>query len=330
MKIWTEQIAGRSLVMLAVIFLSINAVAGQYNYEAGLSYENSSTGNSSSLFYIDGNPGSQIGSATTSSNLDQMELSGTWFYSGLSDNSGPKSRAAFIDRASGVRLAYSYSDLSASFVSSGLQPPLPPGALPTDPSSGSVDGTTHELEVSLRHVWPASGWYGLAGVARVDFELNAIFDGVGSSNGADESVYTLGIGKYLSQATALDLRIVSTDLGRSDTMAYVLSFIHVGSLGSGWHYAADLGVAGSEEDGDDGTYSLGVSLFPTTEVEFGIQIVHQESEFYSDSDTYKGFARWFIRDHLELHALYGAEDLETHWASDRDNDQLSVGMNIRF
>ncbi len=331
MKKTIERIARQSLVTLAVTFLATNVVAGEYDYEAGLSYGNSGTDVSSSLAFVGGNPGSQFGSATTSSDSDRVELSGTWYYSGLSDESGPKSRAAFLIQASGVRLAYSYDDLSGSYASSGLQPPLPPGLLPIPPSTGSIDGTTHALEVGLRHVWEASGWYGLAGATRIDFEFDAVFDGIGSSNDTDETVYTLGIGKYLGQATALDLSIISSEIDGYDITAYGFSFNHVGLVGGNWHYAADLGVAVSDEDGDDGTYSLGLSLFPTTEVEFGIQIVHYESAFNLDSDSYGGFARWFVRDRIELHTSYQRNDnWESDLVSDIDSDQFTVGVNVRF
>ena len=325
-----EQIARRSLVTLAVTFLATNVVAGEYDYEAGLSYGNSSTNSSSPLLVSGGNPGSQFGSVTNSSDSDRVELSGTWYYSGLSDKSGPKSRAAFLDRASGIRLAYSYDDLSGSYVNAGLQPPLPPGILPIPPSTGSTDGSTHALEVGLRHVWEASGWYGLAGATRIDSAFDTVFDGTSGSYDMDATAYTLGIGKYFGQATALDLSIISSDLDGYDTKTYALSFNHVGSLGGNWHYAADLGVAVSDVDYDDGSYSLGFSLFPNRELEFGIEAVHQDWPFDGDRNTYEGFASWFVRDHVELNASYRNADWKPNSVTDIDGDQFAVGVIVRF
>ena len=322
--------ARRSLVTFAALFLATDGVAGEYSYEAGLSYGSSNTDTTAPLLIVGGNPGTQFGSATSSSDSDLVKLSGSWYYSGLSDKSGPKSRAAFLDRASSVYLAYSYDDLSGSYKTSGLQPPLPPGFLPTPPSTGSTDGTTHTLEAGLRHVWEASGWYGLAGVTRSDTEIDTVFDGSAASFDLDATAYTLGIGKYFGQATALDLSVISSDLDGHDTTAYSLSFNHVGSLGDSWYYAADLGLAVSDEDEDDGTYSLGLALFPTTKIEFGIQIVHHESAFVDDWDSYGGFVRWFVRDHVEVNARYREDDWEPNSVVEIDRDQFAIGVNIRF
>ena len=328
MKTKIEQIAANSLLTLAAVFLATNAVAGNYNYEVGLSFGSSDTDTATSLAAA--GPDTPLGSLTSSSDSDRLELSGTWYYSGLSDKNGPKSRAAFLDRASSLNLAYSYEDLSGSSVSSGLEPPLPPG-IPTIPAAtGSTDGTSHTLVAGLRHVWEPSGWYGLAGVTRNDSEIDSVFGDFSSSFDTDATAYTLGIGKYLGQATALDLSVISSDLDGNDATTWALSFNHVGSVGSSWHYAADLGVAVSDADEDDGTYLLGLSLFPTTELEFGFQFSHREGAFESDIDSYEGFASWFVRDHVELHARYRTDDFDTNLFTDFDSDQFAIGVNVRF
>lgn len=327
MKINIEQMAALSLAALTATFLPANAVAGNYDFEAGLSYGNSSTDTVSPL--LTSGP-ERFGTSTSSSDSDRVELSGAWYYSRLSDEKGPKSRAAFLDRASSVRLAYSYDDLSGSFASSGLQDPLPPGILPRPPSTGGTDGTTHSLVAGLRHVWKASGWYGLAGATRIDSEIDTVFNGIGGSFDTDATAYTVGIGKYLGRATALDLSVVSSDLDGYDTTVYALSFSHIGLLGDKWHYAADLGVAVSDEDGDDGSYSLGLSLFPSTELELGIEIVQQDGPFDADRDTYEGHVRWFARDHVELFASYLTVDWEPNSLTDTDSDRFAIGVNVRF
>ncbi len=320
-----HKIAALSLAALTT-FLPLKAMAGDYDFEAGLSFGNSSTDTTSPLLV---SAFDQQGTSTSSSESDRVELSGTWYYSGLSDKTGPKSRAEFLDRASSVRLAYAYDDLSGSFESSGLQDPLPPGFPPIPPSTGSSDGTTHSLEASLRHVWKASGWYGLAGATRIDSEIDTEFNGFGGSFDTDATAYTVGVGKYLGEATAIDLSVVSSDLDGYDTTVYALLFTHLGSLGDKWHYAADLGVALSDEDGDDGSYALGLSLFPTTELEFGIEIVQQDGPFDGNRDTYEGFARWFARDHIEVYASYLNGDWEAS-VSDADTDRIAIGVNVRF
>ena len=229
-----------------------------------------------------------------------------------------------------MRITYAYDDLSGSFASSGLQDPLPPGIFPRPPTSGSTDGTTHSLKVDLRHVWKASGWYGLAGATRSDSEIDTEFNGIGGSFDTDATAFTVGIGKYLGPATALDLSVVSSDIDDFDTTVYALSFSHIGSLGDKWQYAADLGAARSDEDGVDGSYLLGLSLFPNTELELGIEIVQQDTPFEEDRDTYEGFVRWFARDHVELYASYLNADWEPNSISDTDTDQFVIGVNVRF
>ncbi len=330
MKRNIQGVVAVTLAALAGTLLTKNAVAGDYDYEASLTYGSADTKVVLPVFTFVPPSEPIVSSITTSSDSDRVELSGTWYYSGLSDTSGPKSRAAFLDRASGARISYAYQDLSGTSVYTGLQPPVPQGVLPNPPSNDSVDGNSHALEVRLRHVWKANGWYGLAGATRIDSELGTNSDGVGQSFDTDATAYTLGIGKYLGQSTALDLSIIASDLDGYDTTAYALSFNHVGSIGGSWHYAADLGVALSDEDEDDGTYSLGLSLFPTTEFEFGIRVTHHESAFDSDRDSYEGFASWFVRDRVELHARYQENDWDIDVASEYDSDQYAIGVNVRF
>jgi len=331
MKMSIQRILALSLVTLTGTVLARNAVAGEYDFEGGLSYGNSSTDTVSPLFSFGGpNPVPTAGTSTSSTDSDRVELSGAWYYSGLSDKNGPKSRAAFLDRASSVQFSYSYDDLSGSFSSSGLQAPLPPGILPIPPSTATTDGTTRSLKAGLRHVWKASGWYGLAGATRVDSDLDTVFNGISGSYDTDATVYSFGVGKYLGEATALNLSVVSSDLGGYDTTAYALSFNHIGSIGSDWQYGADLTVAVSDTDEDDGNYSLGLSLFPTTEIEFGIQVLHHESAYDPDRDTYEGFVSWFVRDHVELIASYRNADWEPNSLTDTDSDQFTIGVNVRF
>ena len=90
-----------------------NAAADDYDYEVGLTY---GWGQSDSTFIstFSGAPTPSPGISTSSSDTDNIDLFGAWYYSGLSDSVGPKSRAAFLNRASSVGLAYSRSDGSSS------------------------------------------------------------------------------------------------------------------------------------------------------------------------------------------------------------------------
>ena len=291
----------------------IHAVAEEYDYDISVSYGNSNTDIDTPLAFLGGDPPSPFGTRTTSTESDSLEVSGTWYYSGLVDNEGPKSRAAFLGRASSASLAFSYTDKSTFFSSTGLtSPPWPPGLPTSPPSSGTFDDTSRDLEADLRHVWQSSGWYGLAGVAR--------------------SEHYAGVGKYIGDATALDFKVTMSDAGPFDSTDYALSLSHIGALGSEWQYAADLEFSMSDSDvNDDGkSYLAGLSLFPTSNLEFGVQLIHQESEFSPDWDSYKGFAGWFVRDDIEVRAWYQDNDFDGSPFTDLDSNQFGIGVNMRF
>lgn len=316
-------------VMSAVLILSAHAstaVAADYDYEIGLSYGNSDTDAVSSLGSIGPNPAPEAGTATSASDSDRFEIAGTWYYSGLSDTNGPWSRAAFLSRASGVSVAYAYTDESSSFSTTGSTAPFPI----SPPSSGSGESTADTFNASLRHVWPDSGWYAIAGVSRIETEVDTVFQNMNFSFDVDATAYTAGFGRYLGKATAIDVSVISTDVEGDDATAFALSFSHIGALGNGWQYGADIGIAASDQDGDDGSYSLGLSLFPTNEFEFGIAIVHRESGFDLDQDLYEGFASWFVRQHIELRARYGQDDIDAFGQQDYNSDQFGLGINVRF
>jgi len=134
-------------------------------------------------------------------------------------------------------------------------------------ASGSTDGRTNALEAKLRHVWRDSGWYLLAGVARVESEEDGETGDIAFFIDYEETAYTLGAGKYFGQATAIDLSVAEQDYGPTSV---ALSFSHIGSIGKDWQYGANIGLAKSDDSGDEGSFSLRGSLYPSPNFEFGI------------------------------------------------------------
>ena len=173
MKLYTAAF----VVILIAATYPTHATAEEYDYDIGVSYRNSNSDLETPLAFIGGD---SFGTSTISNDSDALELSGTWYYSGLSDSVGPKSS---------LSLAFSYMDESRFISSTGLtSPPLPPGLPTRPPSSGSLgNDTSGKLKADLRHVWQSSGWYGLAGV--------------------DRNAHYVGVGKYLGDTTALDFRV---------------------------------------------------------------------------------------------------------------------------
>ncbi len=98
--------------------------AEDYDYGVGLRY-GMGTFDSTSIPIVNGVPMPTLGRSTSSSDADNIDLIGAWYYSGLSDSNGPKSRAAFLSRASSFVLGYSRSDESGSVESTGgIVPPF--------------------------------------------------------------------------------------------------------------------------------------------------------------------------------------------------------------
>ena len=298
-----------------------DATAGNYDYEVGLTYgwgESDSTSNSA----FSGTPFPSPGISTSSSDSDNIDLFGSWYYSGLSDSLGPNSRAAFLSRASSIGVAYSRSDGSSSseFTGGGNIPPV----------TTSSDTTSNILSANLRHVWRDSGWYALAGVSRADLEANTLSNGIAASFDFDSTAYFLGAGKYLGKATTLDVNVATSDTGDSSPTVIALTLSHVGSIGARWQYGADVVYAKSDTSGDGDSYTLRGTLYPSAELEFGLGFSRQESGIGFDSDTFDASVGWFVRDHIELTARYRQDDPDIAPGADVDSNLFAIGVRVRF
>lgn len=309
------------LVLLTCCGLVTTAAADDYDFQVDLTY---GWGQSESTIIptVNGVPDPSLGTNRTSSDSDIISLTGVWFYSGLSDAKGPKSRAAFMSRASGIVMSYSRGDESGSLEISG-------GILP--PASASFDATSDELSLDLRHVWQDSGWFALAGFSRVevDGESTSIGGGVSFSS-ADANGYRLGFGKYLGEATTLELGITTLDVGSSNPTVVALSFSHIGSLGANWQFGTDVAYAKSDTGGEGDAFALRGSLFPTDSIEFGLAFSRNEPVDGFEIDALEAFGGWFIRDNVELVASFRLDDPEEGPGQDADSDEFTIGAKVRF
>lgn len=311
-----------AVALLIGFGFSANAAAADYDYEVGLTYGRG-TADSTIISTVNGVPTPSLGVSTISSESDNINLTGAWYYTGLSDSNGPKSRAAFLSRASSVAVGYSRSDGSSSLEISGG------GVFP--PVTASTDTTTNALSVDLRHVWRESGWYALAGISRAELEgTTSIDNGPVSSSEFDTTAYSLGVGKYLGKATTLDLNVATLDVGSSNLTVIALTFSHVGSIGEDWQYGADVSYAKSDTAGDGGSYALRGTLYPSADFEFGLGYSRRESGSGFDSDAIEAFAGWFVRDHIEIAARYQQNSPDTAPGGDVDSNEFGVGVRVRF
>ncbi len=310
-----------ALALLAGCSVATGAAADEYDYELGLAY---GWGQFDGTFAatVNGVPDPSLGISTTSSDSDAIDLSGAWYYAGLSDADGPKSRAAFLSRASSIAVGYSRGDESgsSSFTGGGNFPPV----------SSTFDSTSNEISADLRHVWVDSGWYALAGLSHAEFERDSVINGVPASGESDATAYALGVGKYLGKATTVDLSILTLDAGGSNPTVVALTFNHIGSIGETWQYGASAAYAKSDTGGDGDVFAVQGALYPSVATEFGLGFTRQESVRGSDQDAIEAFAGWFVRDHVELTARYRTFDTGSGPGEDTDSDEFGVGVRVRF
>lgn len=310
-----------ALVLLMGCGFTAVAAGEDYDYQVGLSYD-SGQFDSTVIPTLNGVPDPSLGVSTASADSDGIELRGAWFYSGLSDANGPKSRAAFLSRASSLVIGYSHGDESIVTEFSG-------GIFP--PQTTRSEGTSKEYSLDLRHVWQESGWYALAGIARAELDVDIMPGGGGSAfSSFDANRYSLGVGKYLGQATTIDLAITSLNVGSSNPTVIALGLSHIGSLGANWQYGADVIFAKSDTGGDGDNFALRGSLYPTASIAFGLNFARQERDSGFDVDTVEAFAGWFVRDNIELTARYRLDDPDTSPGQDVDSDEFGIGASMRF
>ena len=83
--------------LLAGMLVGANGFAEEYDFEVGLAFDSTHTEGSKTIT----TPGETI---VNSSDIDTDVLSvfGSWYFTGLSDDKGPRARAALVDRASSL------------------------------------------------------------------------------------------------------------------------------------------------------------------------------------------------------------------------------------
>lgn len=305
-----------------VALLSFAVSAEPFEFEVGATYDTANFASS-----LEGPipslplPNLFLGS---DSDTDEIALSGAWFFDGVNTTTGPLSRAPFLSRASSLSLAYAQSDGDVNTLLSTGDPLVP--------ATTSVTRTESELFAArLRYVWPASGWYGLAELSTGDVESRT---SLGRFK-VDTDVLTVGVGKYVGERTALDLRVsrVEED-SRSFTSAFTatetkLTLSHIGDVAS-WSYGVDAGITTVDVGGPE-LVDLRLSLFPSRTLAFGLAVDTELQDPFEDGTPYEFFASWFPSESVELAAKFGVTDFDdANNALDRDQDTWGIGVRVRF
>lgn len=331
MKTSYSSAAASSIPTLAAIFFTTTAMAGEFDFEVEAAYDLTQFNGRQTIT----TQGGTIFNSSAS-DTDDLSLSGSWFFSGMSDDKGPRARAIFVDRASSVSIGYSRLDQS---VSTFLNTDDPQFSFPDIDGTFNTNGDSFAVDV--RYVDRSTGWFGDVGVLATDVAISGFVD-----DSIDASGWRLGVGKYLFGTTALGLNYSQVDAdGGGDAEVIALFFTHLGDLGSRWQYAIDLGYARTEAGtiSDLDTWNAAISLYPTRDFEFGVAIedVSDDRDFQGFFETrgISGFASWFVTPNVKLAARYRVDDVNYFGSiiiggaprdSDANQDSFGLSMTIRF
>jgi hypothetical protein len=292
-------------LLLTGLIVTTNALADEYSYEVGFSFDNTERNGSQSIT----TPG---GTSSTASIFDTDFLSvfGSWYFSGLTDDKGPRARAAFVDRASSVNFGYTRSNQEAfmSFTTDDPNFPFPP------PDELSFDSDGDTFEISLRYVDRDSGWYGTAGLIQIDDSARTLFSVQQSAEAAE---WRLGVGKYMLETTTLgiEVAILDSNAGRDGSVVAVV-MTHLGDFAGSWQYAVDLGYSHTDFDFNLklDTWAARFSLYPTRNFEIGVALEdvseNGNSRGIFDTTGVEGFASWYVTPNVSLSAQYRDDDVE--------------------
>lgn len=318
----TNTLPQRIALLLLGGLLVTTAAADTYTWEVGLGLTaNNSTSRSTSTFPP---PNGGTISSRSESDSDDIGIGGTWYFAGVEANSGPRSRAAFIGRASAVSLSYSRGDGDSSTNVTSTVPGFPDQSFRSDASSDSFSG-------NLRLVGKDSGWYGLASVSRTESEGD--FPGLGATQ-FSSNAYGLGVGKYLGSQTALELNVARGEAQGFYTTIAALALIHIGAMGDTWQYGIDASLSDDNQDGSNARFGARFSLYPSRSWAFGADISAQLEDTSDGPRNYGLFASWFPTERVEIEARYTTTDVDvpTAFISNVDVDQYSygAGVNVRF
>jgi len=311
------------------MLVGANGFTEEYNYEIGLTFDSTRFNGSKTIT----TPGGTIFNSGET-DTDELSVLGSWYFAGLSDDKGPRARAALVDRASSLSVGYSHTEQTTSTIVIIDDP-----SFPSTDSRFDFDSDGDSFAVNLRYVDRDSGWFGNAGLFSSDTTLSGFV-----ADSVDATGWSLGGGKYLFETTTLGLDVGQIDDdGRSNATVVAVTFSHLGNLGERWQYAIDLGY--SRIDADFGreldTWDATFALYPTQDFGFGIAVEDRSHNSFLDAlDTLGigGFASWYVTPNVRLSAHYRVDDADylgsvlsgSPTVSDADQDSFRISASVRF
>jgi len=314
-----------TLVLPLWFVFSTSGRADTYDYELGMSYAGTETYTNSSVVFGTLPPVTIM--VDSDSDSDDIAVFGSWYFDGVTATTGPRSRAAFIGRASAISLSYSRGsgDTTTAITSSD----------PSFPSSiETSELSTDNISASLRWVWPESGWYGLATLATGDANI----DSPSGSASFSGHAYGLGVGKYIGSQTSIDLTIMRSETdasgfvigGTSSSTEAAIALTHIGSLGQTWQYGVDIALNTTSAGSSNGSFDIVLSLYPSRNFAFGLEVNGAVQDIANERVIYDLVASWFPSERIELAAGYGWTSIDEPADTDFNQDSFRLGANIRF
>ncbi len=300
MKLTTKAVCS----LLAGSAIAVNVSADEYDFELDVAYGSTNFDGSKTIAT---NGGTVFNSGSNDS--DSLSVFGNWYFSGLSDGDGPRARAELVSRASSLSFGYGRTDRTITSFLTNDDPSLPF----ITPFDSRFESDSEQFAVALRYVDPDSGWFGDVGLQISEDTFRDSFGGF-TPTSTDATEWQLGVGKYIFENTTLSFGVgrIDFDPGEKAT-AFDISLEHLGDLGERWQYGLDIGYDRTDGDFSDvDALSVGLSLYPTRDFEFGVAFTDARGNPGSSrSDvSYDAFASWFVKPNVQLSANYRFDDVD--------------------
>lgn len=227
-----------------------------------------------------------------------VSVDGTYFFAPVNDKKGALAEAAFLDRASGVSLSDSFSNI--------------------DPDGGD-DQDTITYGVGGRYVDPNLGLIGTASFSRSEVDP-----------GSNSDTLSIGAGMYVLENTTALLTYTELDpsgRGLDDVDFYSLQIEHYQPMGdAGLKIEAGYGFEEFDDFGGLDNYSLRGTYYVDPNLGFGV--AYQRTEAGADDvDNYGPFVEFFFSTGISLALNYRHSESDNTRA---ESDVFAGALRLRF
>ena len=224
---------------------------------------------------------------------DVYAVSGSYFLQSVDTSKGPLSEAAFLDRASGINLNYTNTELSSDY----------------------DDADSQGYGAAGRFVAKESGW--LVDLAYLrsepeDFEIDT---------------YSIGAGKYIFENTAVILSYAETDVeDGGDTDGYNVAVEQLWLLSQGGiKVDASYGFVNVDDADDIDVYSLGGTYYINSNLGLGASYSNLDSSG-DELEQWSLGAEWFINEQVAVSLAYSESEVDD---TDFEIDTVAITIRIR-